>query len=60
MKKMTNDVYLMKRLLSKKEQEDLAWEFYSDHGLRFIYPTFKAFVEARIGGQYMIDTKTHK
>lgn len=48
------------RILTKEEQEKLAWEFYEDAGLRFIYPTFKAFVEARIGSPYMIDTKTHK
>ena len=51
--------YPMKRLLSKEEQEDLAWAFYSDHGLRFIYKDFKSFVESRVG-PYIIDTKSDK
>ena len=46
--------------LSKADQERLAWEFYEDANLRFIYSTFKAFVESRVGGEYTIDIHTSK
>lgn len=49
MKKMTNDVYLMKRLLSKEEQEKLAWLWVEDYGLQLIYKDFNAFVTSRVG-----------
>ena len=39
----------MKRMLSKSEQEKLAWIYHEDAGLQLIYKSFHAFVESRVG-----------
>lgn len=47
----------MKRLLSKKEQEKLAWMWMEDQGLQLVYKSFHVFVESRVG-PYVIDIKS--
>lgn len=47
----------MKRLLSKKEQERFAWDWYYDPSLALIYKTFSNYVESRVG-PYVIDIKS--
>ena len=39
----------MKRMLSKSEQEKLAWMWMEDAALELIYKTFDNFVKSRVG-----------
>lgn len=41
-------------MLSKPEQEKLAWMWMEDSGLQLIYKSFNAFVESRVG-KYTVD-----